>query len=305
MRNHRTTKEEYDNIMKLLETNNMMEVSRITGIKWSTIRNYKTGRSKCAEEFKESLGHVIKKYATGKDYLISLNNNITEETAYAYYSFILGLYLGDGCISKLPRTKKLSIYLDLKYEKLNKYIEFVMKELFNKQPYIIDYSKIKNDKNRFNMIEIIYHNCNLGILFPHEGVGNKHLRKIELSDWQKEILVPEEFIKGLMFSDGCFYYDKFNKKYFYNFSNCSTDIANLCVEYLNKIEIINNMHTKKTLSKKSKTLSHSVNVYKVGQVEKLHDLIGDKNNPHVKYGFEELVKFSNLDYTIKTDTTKH
>jgi hypothetical protein len=36
------------------------------------------------------------------------------------YSYLLGLYLGDGCISRHPRAWRLRIVLDDKYPKLSK-----------------------------------------------------------------------------------------------------------------------------------------------------------------------------------------
>jgi hypothetical protein len=42
-------------------------------------------------------------------------------------------------------------------------------------------------------------------LFPQHGVGRKQLRKIELADWQREIVAkcPEQLLRGLFHSDGC------------------------------------------------------------------------------------------------------
>jgi hypothetical protein len=42
-------------------------------------------------------------------------------------------------------------------------------------------------------------------LFPQHGTGRKHLRPIELSNWQQEIVErdPRQFLRGLIHSDGC------------------------------------------------------------------------------------------------------
>ena len=42
-------------------------------------------------------------------------------------------------------------------------------------------------------------------MFPQHGPGRKHLRKIELADWQLEIVAkyPEKLLRGLFHSDGC------------------------------------------------------------------------------------------------------
>ena len=248
MKNHRTTKEEYNNIIELLKTHNMVEVSNITGIKWSTIKNYKNGRSKCAEEFKErpTTNQITQLKFSETEYVRSINPNISENECFAYYSFILGLYLGDGCISQLPRTQKLEIALDSKYKKMNDYVMFVFEKLFNKPPYVLDFSNFEKSRKTYkNMINVIYYNCNLGYIFPHLGPLQKHLRKIELQEWQKSIIIPKEFIRGLIYSDGSFYYDSFNQKYFYNFSNLSEDISKLFSGYLNILNIAHNTNIKR------------------------------------------------------------
>jgi hypothetical protein len=42
-------------------------------------------------------------------------------------------------------------------------------------------------------------------VFPQHGRGRKHLRRIELIDWQLEIThrYPRDLIRGLIHSDGC------------------------------------------------------------------------------------------------------
>lgn len=144
------------------------------------------------------------------------------------------------------------------------------------------------------------------MIFPHCGAGMKHLRKIELQYWQKQIINPTELVKGLMFSDGCFYYDKFNKKYFYNFSNCSPDIIDILTQSLINIGVHYNFNKKHKLNKNStikgrevcaRVLANHVNICSIASVKKLHDLIGDKNNPIVTHGLKEIAeKVKEYDY---------
>ena len=50
------------------------------------------------------------------------------------YSELLGLYLGDGCISDGPRTMRLRIALDLKYPKIISEGRALLERCFPAQP---------------------------------------------------------------------------------------------------------------------------------------------------------------------------
>ena len=145
MKRHNYTIAEYNKAMELLKLEpNMMEVSRQTGIKWSTLKNWKSGRSASYEKFKNDKtvkAPIIRdNVVDAVEYLSSLNPTLNEETRNAYYSFILGLYLGDGCIT----GNSLNVYLDKKYDKMNKYISFCYGELFGRPANILDRSANNN-----------------------------------------------------------------------------------------------------------------------------------------------------------------
>jgi hypothetical protein len=86
--------------------------------------------------------------------------------------------------------------------------------------------------------------------FPQHGPGRKHERRIELADWQREIVdaFPHEFVRGLLHSDGCRTVNRFATKlpsgrvaeYAYPrwfFSNRSADIRGLFCEYCERLGI--------------------------------------------------------------------
>ena len=86
--------------------------------------------------------------------------------------------------------------------------------------------------------------------FPQHGPGRKHDRKIELAGWQREIVdrFPQEFLRGLLHSDGCRTVNRFTTKlpsgrvaeYAYPrwfFSNRSADIRGLFCEYCDRLGI--------------------------------------------------------------------
>lgn len=65
-------------------------------------------------------------------------------------------------------------------------------------------------------------------LFPQHGPGRKHTRKIELAEWQEEVVTrhPAEFLRGCLESDGCRSRRivKGRNYPFYEFANESNDI---------------------------------------------------------------------------------
>jgi hypothetical protein len=86
-------------------------------------------------------------------------------------------------------------------------------------------------------------------LFPQHGPGPKHLRKIELAEWQEDIVsqYPGDFVRGLMHSDGCRIMNRVKRTLRdgdhwyeyprYLFVNHSTDILQLCGEALGRLGV--------------------------------------------------------------------
>jgi hypothetical protein len=87
-------------------------------------------------------------------------------------------------------------------------------------------------------------------LFPQHGAGRKHERKIELVAWQREVVdrFPEEFLRGLLHSDGCRTVNRFKTtlpsgrvaEYAYPrwfFSNRSADIRALFCESCDRLGV--------------------------------------------------------------------
>jgi hypothetical protein len=82
------------------------------------------------------------------------------------------------------------------------------------------------------------------------GPGMKHLRKIELEPWQREIVAkyPEQLLRGLFHSDGCRFVNWASKpglgdgtkRYYYvryMFSNESDDIIGILTDALDLLGI--------------------------------------------------------------------
>ncbi|MEV0096104.1 helix-turn-helix domain-containing protein [Streptomyces sp. NPDC050738] len=157
------------------------------------------------------------------------------------YAYLLGLYLGDGCISPLRGVYSLRIACADAWPGL---IDACAEAIQTLRPdnkicrvqrqgcqYVTGYSK--------------HWPC----LFPQHGPGKKHERTIALEPWQQEIVTthPWEFIRGLIHSDGCRITNWTEKviagelkrytypRYF--FTNLSADITTLFTDTLDGVGV--------------------------------------------------------------------
>jgi len=107
-------------------------------------------------------------------------------------------------------------------------------------------------------------------LLPQHGPGKKHLRPIRLEPWQ-ELLVKqatEEFIRGLIDSDGCRVVanDRGIRSVRYHFSNRSDDIRGLFCAALDALEI-----------PWTRPSNYVIAVYRKAAVARLDEFVGPKS----------------------------
>jgi len=176
------------------------------------------------------------------------------------YSFILGLYLGDGCISPNKKSFKLRIVQDNKYSNSINEIQTVLENFFEKKS-TRTFSKGCTILSTFEK--------KLPKYFPQHGKGVKHSRKIELFDFQKQNIDYKNLMRGLFISDGSFYV-ALNKYERYNFTNKSLDIINIFRECLNHFNISHGFRVKPNNI-------YIVEVQKKSEVIKMKDLVGKKS----------------------------
>lgn len=227
------TIKEYERVKELADKGyNKCQISRETGIPRGSIKEWLL-YGFCPKAYSDD----NKKIGRYKD--LNPLEYLVDSKAEAY-SFILGEYLGDGYIRNLPRTYRFDIYNDRKYENLNKLIE-------SKLGIIFPLNKVHRLPKTGCWI-ITVHNNNMLKFFPQHGKGSKWERDINLEIWQLEIVkkYPFEFIKGLIYSDGCTYLNKLNGRYVYSFSQKSTQIMDLMIFALKLIGIDRTYSTKKT-----------------------------------------------------------
>jgi hypothetical protein len=113
------------------------------------------------------------------------------------YAYLLGQYLGDGTITRHGRTLGLHLYLDAQYEEIIKESRLAMSRFSLREPSV--YRRPGTACVRLTSYGYVW-----ATAFPQHGAGKKHERKIELVDWQQEIVDehPRALIRGLIHSDG-------------------------------------------------------------------------------------------------------
>lgn len=119
-----------------------------------------------------------------------------DEAAYAY---LLGLYLGDGYIDRMPRTYRMRIFQDKRYVLL---IELARQAISRVRGTPL--SKVSIVPQTGCVAVVAYWN-HWPCVFPQHGPGRKHLRRIELEPWQNDVVAayPRQLLRGLIHSDGC------------------------------------------------------------------------------------------------------
>jgi len=116
----------------------------------------------------------------------------------AAYAYLLGLYLGDGCINAHRRgVYVLRVVLDNAWPGIIDACESAMRAV---RP---DNSVCRVKKQ--GCVAVTGSSKHWPCLFPQHGPGVKHARKIALEVWQQQIVDahPWEFVRGLTHSDGC------------------------------------------------------------------------------------------------------
>lgn len=141
------------------------------------------------------------------------------------YAELLGLYLGDGCISATGRAHRLRIFFDAKYPGIIAESRALLERCFPCNP--VD----EVTKDGGSCIVLSVYSLHLPCLFPQAAEGKKHLRSITLEAWQLAAVAgaPWRFLRGCIRSDGCAFVNRTGRYEYlsYSFDNLSTDILRL------------------------------------------------------------------------------
>lgn len=203
---------EWDEVHRLIASGmNDCAIARATGIPRPTVKDWRhqgTHRPERAQ----------RRSSCPRCDLVAL-----DERAYAY---LLGLYLGDGCLSRHRRdVYRLRISLDAKYPNIIAECARAMATVSGRR---VGYARPKG------CVVVDAYWKHWPCLFPQHGPGKKHHRTIELTPWQRDITrrYPGLLLRGLIHSDGCRILNRVNGTDYprYHFTNKSSGIRDIfCV----------------------------------------------------------------------------
>jgi hypothetical protein len=159
------------------------------------------------------------------------------------YAYVLGIYLGDGCLGCPKRgNPHIQITLDAIYPG-------IVEECVHAPERLVaglDVRVWRDQRHRRVTVHATY--VYWTDLLPQHGPGRKHERLIELREWQKVLIeeAPEQFIRGLIHSDGCRTMNTFTTRLpsgrdatysypRYFFSNESADIRAIFCDYCERL----------------------------------------------------------------------
>jgi hypothetical protein len=154
---------------------------------------------------------------------------VRDPALYGRYAYVLGIYLGDGCISRTGRTERLRVTLDTAYPGVIEECRLAVGSLMPGHAVSIV-------KRRDHAVDVSCYSILWPQLLPQHGPGRKHERRIELTGWQEEIVraEPRLFLRGLFHADGSYFLNRVTssagRTYSYDryfFTNKSADIKEL------------------------------------------------------------------------------
>lgn len=214
------TREEFAKARELLAAGRTdHEVARFTGIPRRTISGWRRGESGGSDRT-DCHGGSVPQHDFSK----------LEPEAYAY---LLGLYLGDGCISAGRREVWcLRITLDAAYPEIIEACATALETIFPTK------RARRGHRRDSRCVDVSMWSKHWPCFFPQHGPGRKHLRPIRLAAWQKAIVEAHHkaFVRGLIHSDGTRIVATERKGSYmrraprYAFSNRSEDIKALFCE---------------------------------------------------------------------------
>jgi hypothetical protein len=230
------TREEVATVLELVHSGlNDCEISRRTVIPRGTIRDWRRGRTPDFDRRSER---------RGKGQTCPVCRGQPLELPQKHYTYLLGLYLGDGCLLVHPRgVYRLRISCARRYPGLIRQCEIAMAGVLP--------NKVGRATKQ-GCVDVYSYSKHWPCLFPQHGPGRKHERKIELTRWQQELvdLDPRPLLRGLLHSDGCRVLNWVNGTPYprYHFSNASDDIRAIFGRACDALGIEWRPHNRRNLS---------------------------------------------------------
>jgi hypothetical protein len=189
---------EYDEAMRWVALGlNDCEISRMMKIPRKTIWDW---RRSAGNEFGTRVTYVgqdLRERAWSRPIPCPIcGSSCLDEVRYPY---LLGLYLGDGCLSESkPGVFRLRITLDTRYPGI---IESCRDAIAN---CIEGKKRHVGQSLKTGCVEIWAGWKHWPCVFPQHGPGPKHRRRIDLVSWQQRMVEchPHQLLRGLIHSDG-------------------------------------------------------------------------------------------------------
>lgn len=197
---------------------NASEIARETGISRSTLRTW--------------IGRAPRSTPTSCP-----RCNEAAELDDAAYVYLLGLYLGDGCISKQPKDVwRLRIFQTARYVQHIEECAVAMHAVLPNNVLV---------QQKQGCVEIGSSSKHWPCLFPQHGPGRKHLRRIHLAPWQQWHVdrYPQLLLRGLVQSDGCRHQNVVHRRgrsysyTRYEFSNASDDVRRIFTDACDQLGV--------------------------------------------------------------------
>jgi hypothetical protein len=200
------------------------EISKATGVSRRTVTRWLSGR------------HPARvRLARGADVA-----SLLVPERHAPYSYLLGLYLGDGHLAEMGRgVLLLRLTLDARYP-------LIIREAAAAVGSLMPTNRVGVRPRRdVHAVDVSCYSTLWPLLFPQHGPGRKHERTIALEPWQVAVTSehPRSLIRGLIHSDGsrfiahqrrngCIYrYPR------YCFANRSSDILRIFCDHLDMLDV--------------------------------------------------------------------
>lgn len=187
------------------------------------------------------------------------------------YSYLLGMYLGDGCISVMKKgVYSLRISCDTKYAGIIAEVSDAIRAVKPGANVHLVHAP--------GCVQVSTFWKHWPCLFPQHGAGRKHERRIVLVQWQQRIVERHSglLLRGLFHSDGCRILNWTvrpvagqQKRYEYPryiFSNESRDIREICTDALDRLGI-----------QWTRPRSNLISVARKGSVALLDQYVGPKS----------------------------